>query len=131
LSWMYQIDLNSGMESILSFRPSWDAFWSWLAYIASISSYLFEGFSANINQIVALFAPAVIVLCIELAVDSLKHAFITKFNQIKVCFFVFTASLMFISDFNNPCAEIYKLHQRRTLLLVESVSYRCLSHVLS
>jgi hypothetical protein len=84
LLWISRFDLQVGFECLQSLQPSWSSFWGWLSFLASTSSQLFESFSANVNQIVALFAPAVIVLCIELLVDSLKHAFITKFNQIKV-----------------------------------------------
>jgi hypothetical protein len=84
LLWLSDIDPKTAMESLQSCRPSWNTFWMCISSLASVTSFLFESLSANIDQIVALFAPAVIVLCIELLVDSLKHAFITKFNQIKV-----------------------------------------------
>lgn len=54
------------------------------AYIVSCYTYVFEYVSSNFDQILSLVAPAAVVLCVEVLVDSLKHAFITKFNQIKV-----------------------------------------------
>ncbi|KAL3901642.1 MAG: hypothetical protein SGCHY_000465 [Lobulomycetales sp.] len=57
-----------------------------LVFVSNFASQMGESLSnIDFQFIFTLLGPAVIVIGVEVLVDSLKHAFITKFNQIKVC----------------------------------------------